>query len=117
MNKQLKEDCPESINYIDRMTEFEWLGKTRNWWPQFIFHFTNIDNAIKVLESGKLLCRFKLEKNKQMVTDNASSDVLSNTDEKWKKIRSLTHYEIRLYVDGQLMCFDRFEDDEFALPF
>jgi hypothetical protein len=43
-----------------------------------------MDNAIKILESGQLLSRKKLIEAGEMITDNASAEVIDNTDEAWK---------------------------------
>jgi hypothetical protein len=49
-----------------------------------LFHFTDIQNAVQIIEQGNLVCRSVLEKKGTMITDNASPDVITNTDPEWK---------------------------------
>src|SRR5665213_3437916 len=53
---------------------------TRNWWPTFLFHFTDIQNAVGILTDGKLLARSK----GAITTDIASKQVIDHTDSEWK---------------------------------
>ncbi len=82
---QLKDDSQQFMDHIDVLKNEKWLDKSRSWWPMFIFHFTNINNAVNILESGKLRCRYDLEKLGGMSSDNASVAVIEQTDERWKK--------------------------------
>ena len=77
MNQQIKPDAHLFINYIDQLIKEPWLGHSRRWWPKFVYHFTNIDNAVKILEDGRLLSRGKLNKLQGMVTDNASPNAIT----------------------------------------
>lgn len=85
MNKKSRNDVKKLNEFIDSLSREPWIGKSRNWWPRFLFHFTNINNAVNILESGTLFSRHYLEQNKLMNTDNASVDVMEQTEEKWKK--------------------------------
>lgn len=85
MSKRMKSDAHEIQKYIDQLQKMDWLDESRRWWPQFIFHFTNINNAVGILESGKLLSRKLSQKSNDMITDNASSAVIEQTAERWKE--------------------------------
>lgn len=67
-------------SHIKALKSSSWLGESRKWWPDFLFHFTDIQNATKILELGKLVCRKTFEETGLMVTDNASPNVISQTD-------------------------------------
>jgi len=84
MSNPFKLDANEIKEHIDHLQKMSWLGKSRSWWPRFIFHFTNINNAVRILESGKLLSRSDSLHSGSMITDNASSEVMDQTDEVWK---------------------------------
>lgn len=88
--KRLKADAEKFTSHIDSLQKSEWIGSTRQWWPKYVFHFTNINNAVKILESGKLLCRNTLDITKEMETDNASPEIIENTSTYWKNF-------VRLY--------------------
>jgi hypothetical protein len=81
MNK--KADYQQFHKHIDDLMNRPWLGPSRSWWPKFIFHFTNINNALKILETGYLYPRSKVSPQGLMVNDNASSEVIENTDPIW----------------------------------
>ncbi|BCJ87806.1 DUF4433 domain-containing protein [Effusibacillus dendaii] len=79
-----KSDANEIRIFIDQLQKADFLDDSRSWWPRFIFHFTNINNAVEILEKGKLFSRNKLKKTGGMVTDNASTEVIQQTDGRWK---------------------------------
>jgi hypothetical protein len=62
----------------------------RGWWARYVFHFTEIQNAVEILKSGILLCRANAVQTGAMRNDNASQDVIRNT--------KLAHMDfVRLY--------------------
>ena len=76
----MKSDSDEIIKFLDNLAEQSWLGAARSQWAKYIFHYTDIRNAVKILERGKLVCRAELEKEKAMPVDNASPQIISNTE-------------------------------------
>ncbi|ADG07858.1 DarT ssDNA thymidine ADP-ribosyltransferase family protein [Kyrpidia tusciae] len=59
------------------------LGPNR-WWTKYLFHFTDVKNAAQILSSGSLLSRNEAMAQGMMLNDNASPEVLAQTDERWK---------------------------------
>ncbi|WP_125982572.1 DarT ssDNA thymidine ADP-ribosyltransferase family protein [Loigolactobacillus iwatensis] len=53
----------------------------RKLWPRFAYHFTDINNAVNILDSGLLLSRRQSIAQNEMVNDNASTDVINGTDD------------------------------------
>ncbi len=51
-----------------------------NWWPKYVYHFTDIHNAVSILESGYLYSRNLARANNLMQADNASNDVIQHTN-------------------------------------
>ncbi len=51
-----------------------------HWWPRFAYHYTDIQNAVSILESGLLYSRYDATRLGLMKTDNASSQVIDNTE-------------------------------------
>lgn len=80
----LKNDAKDIETNIENIKKQSWLTESQKWWPNYLFHYTDITNAVKILTLGKLLSRFELESNKTF-TDIASPDVISTTKDKWKK--------------------------------
>lgn len=59
----------------------EWSARlgARSWWPQYVYHFTDVRNAALILESGVLLSRGEAQRAGAMIVDNASPDVIRQT--------------------------------------
>lgn len=74
-------------NKIDFIKEFQKSLKEQfkvgyqNWWSNFIFHYSNVDNICSILNSGTLYSRKKANELKVMLNDNANDDVISKTTE------------------------------------
>lgn len=62
----------------------------RKIWIPNCFHYTQLENAVSAIQNGKLLSREKALETRTMWNDNASAQVISGTDEKWKSF-------VRLY--------------------
>ncbi|WP_088007683.1 DarT ssDNA thymidine ADP-ribosyltransferase family protein [Indiicoccus explosivorum] len=52
--------------------------------PRFVYHFTDLQNAVSVLQSGFIYSRKTAEELGVMKVDNASSEVINHTNENWK---------------------------------
>lgn len=69
-----------------------WSGRLGNlhWWPRYVYHFTDVRNAVQILRHGYLYSRAEANRLGLMETDNASPDVIQQT--------SATHFQFaRLY--------------------
>lgn len=53
------------------------LPKSRNWWPRYFYHFTDIQNALGIIDKGWIFGRQIAIKNELMQNDNASNSVIS----------------------------------------
>jgi hypothetical protein len=84
--KGRKPDAARIEARIDSLRKENWIGPAREWWPKYIFRFDEIQNAVRILRSGKVLCRAK----RGEALETASREVLSNTEEGWKN-------HVRLY--------------------
>lgn len=49
-----------------------------SWWPKYIYHYTDINNAINILREGKLYSRNKVDD--RMVNENAGLEILNQTE-------------------------------------
>ena len=50
------------------------------WWPYYAYHYTDVRNAVHILESGTLYSRLRAEEYEVMLNDNASRQVINMTD-------------------------------------
>jgi hypothetical protein len=80
----LKPDADRITARLRALKSESWLGQARAWWPDFLFHVTDVQNAARILTSGRLLSRARSEATGAMAFDNASEQVLAQTDPFWK---------------------------------
>lgn len=69
--------------FLDRLKKEAWLG-TNSWWPGYLFHFTDIQNAVSILKEGALINRNEAQARGLMITDNASPEIIANTADELK---------------------------------
>lgn len=69
---------------LNNLKSENWLDESRRWWPNYLFHFTDITNAVNILEKAKLLCRSQIESTSEHKKDIASPEVLQGTKAEWK---------------------------------
>lgn len=81
----LKSDAEVFTNYLHQLSKESWLGSTRRWWPNYLFHFTDVNNAASILGGDYLYSRSYLDINGGMKNDNASPTVIEHTEDKWKE--------------------------------
>ena len=58
-----------------------WESRLGNlgWWPKYIYHFTDVQNAARILTDGVLYCRTEAGRRGLMVVDNASPEIIAQT--------------------------------------
>ncbi|WP_144549660.1 DarT ssDNA thymidine ADP-ribosyltransferase family protein [Bacillus sp. X1(2014)] len=61
------------------------LPQNRKWWSKYIYHFSHITNIASILNDDLLKCRNQVKNiNVENLNDNASSEVISGTEEVYK---------------------------------
>lgn len=71
----------EALSFLQHLAEQNWLrGTERRWWPRFAFHYTDIRNAVSILQDGRLYSRIQAEQQGKMAVSSGSSEVLAGTD-------------------------------------
>jgi hypothetical protein len=58
-----------------------WSARLGNldWWPRYVYHFTDVHNAANILQNGYLYSRTKAANRGLMKVDNASPDIIEQT--------------------------------------
>lgn len=75
-----KQDADEILNFLEELQNRTWLKfDERDWWPKFLFHYTDLENAVRVLTDGYLFSRTHLETKGLQFVSSASSVVLNRT--------------------------------------
>lgn len=83
MNPPRKADRQAILAHIRNLKAQPWLGRSRAWWPDYVFRFDHIEAAAKILNSGRLLSRAAARAAGVMSMDCASPSVIAYTDEYW----------------------------------
>ena len=87
------------------------------WWPRFAYHYTDVTNAVGILEKGILYSRAKAESMNLMHNDNASRQVIDMTQ---TEARSCARFYFRpltptqYYNEGFKHSQLRYDQDENA---
>lgn len=50
-----------------------------DWWPRYVYHFTDVHNAANIIRSGHLYSRTAAEQRGLMIVDNASPEIIQQT--------------------------------------
>lgn len=79
MNR-LKPDAAEFRRILNQHKDK--LPSDYSWWPQLLYHVTDINNAIKILTIGQLLSRGKAQKHDLLQQDSANQEIISRTNQK-----------------------------------
>ncbi|WP_420629291.1 DarT ssDNA thymidine ADP-ribosyltransferase family protein [Candidatus Leptofilum sp.] len=77
----MKKDANQIKSFLKNLSEQEWIYRSeRRWWPSFVFHYTDILNAAKILNSGAIFSRQEAEKRGVLSVSSGSSAVLAGTN-------------------------------------
>jgi len=64
----------------------DWLARgERSWWPRFLFHYTDVQNAAAVLEEGTLHSRDEAERRRLLHVSSGDPNILRETDRSIKE--------------------------------
>lgn len=84
MRPRPRSDVRRISRFLADLKKSDWLGTARRWWPDYLFHYTDIDNALSIIRQGALFSRNEAQRRGLMATDNASPDIIDNTNAEWK---------------------------------
>lgn len=77
----IKKDAQAIRQFLHSLIEEDWIKRTeRLWWPFFLFHYTDIQNARQVLEDGFLYSRLQADTMGKIAVSSGSPRVLLGTD-------------------------------------
>lgn len=79
MNGDHKNGHEKILAHLDYLKTAPWLTST-SWWPDFLFHFTDIKNVVSILNSGFLLSRRQLALRDKNWEDAASPKIIGRTN-------------------------------------
>lgn len=120
----LKPDAHHIKDVLEKLAQEDWVKRTeRRWWPQFLFHYTDIRNAVQVLQDGSLYSRKYLEDHEHSIVSSGSPDVLSATDMRVKDCVRLyfrpqtpTQYHVEGIRSKAMLAASKFPDAHCPVP-
>lgn len=76
----LKPDAGRIRAYLKKLAGEDWLKRSeRRVWPLFVYHYTDIVNAVRILSDGAIYSRKQIQSSGKLRVDSASLGVISNT--------------------------------------
>ena len=76
----MKNDADQIRTVLDNLSQMDWIRRSkRRWWPRFLFHYTDIQNAASILSLGFLHSRQHLEDERLLAVSSGSDEVLAGT--------------------------------------
>lgn len=72
------------LQNFQKQLQEKFKGSQQEWWSNFIYHFSHINNIVKILNSGKLYSRNKAIELGLMANDNANDEVIQHTQNHYK---------------------------------
>lgn len=77
----LKPVAGQIRSVLNDLTRKTWIKRTeRRWWPRFVFHYTDIRNAVGILQDGQLYSRQYAESQDKLKVSSGSTSVLAGTN-------------------------------------
>lgn len=90
-----KPDSSQIRNFLEALAKQDWVQRSeRRWGPGFVFHYTDLLNAVGILQDGHLYSRKYVEERGKLRVSSGSTDVLASTDTSIKEC-------VRLYFRPQ----------------
>ncbi len=87
----MKSDADQIRAFLYNLSQMDWIRRSeRRWWPRLLFHYTDIQNAARILSSGYLFSRQHLEEERTLAVSSGSDEVPAGTHQDIKKF-------VRLY--------------------
>ncbi len=76
-----KDDAPEIRDFLESLGRQDWVRRSvRRSWPRFLYHYTDILNAVSILRDGCLYSRELAEETRRLRVSSGSPKVLDETD-------------------------------------
>lgn len=84
MSNRSKGQIAAIRRHLTGLKNAPWLGVSRHWWPETLFHCTDLLNAVGILRHGELLSRLQATKSGRLQVDIASPGIIAQTDLDWQ---------------------------------
>jgi hypothetical protein len=91
-----KPDADKIRAFLSNLQAESWLGTQRRAWPHHAYHYTDVQNAARILANNQLMSRNRCEEEGLLCTDAASSAVLSGSP--WAHQYARLYFRPRTHV-------------------
>lgn len=113
-----KPDAQEIRTFLRELAEEDWIRRNeRRWWPNFLFHYTDLQNAVSILKDGYLYSRVTAEQKGKLLVSSGSSSVLAATSDHVRSCARLyfrpktpTQFHTEGIRSQQTLAMSRFPD-------
>ena len=120
----MKNDADQIRTVLDNLSQMDWIRRSeRRWWPRLLCHYTDIQNAVRILSSGFLYSRQHLENSRGMPVSSGSDEVLAGTQPWIKNYVGLyfrpktpTQYHAEGVKSSRTLATSRFPDAHCPVP-
>ena len=85
-----KADADEILRHMKRLRESDWLERSRRFWPLWLYRSDHVENAARILNSGRLLSRAAAERDDVIRVDSGSPQYVNELSERHRSL-------VRLY--------------------
>ena len=93
-----RHDCDDIKSFLATIPDTAGLRGDRRYWPRFLYHITDVQNAARIIGDGLLLSRNRAVLEGRMSQDNASPEVIERT-------RSWVHGAARMFFRPRTPTF------------
>lgn len=120
----VKPDTPQIQQFLTELLNADWIKRTeRRLWPRYAFHYTDIRNAVDILNEGKLISRHRMEAANRLSVSSGSSEILAFTDDDIKdcvrlyfRPKTPTQYYAEGVKSKESLKHSRFPDAHCPVP-
>ena len=119
-----KPDADKFEQLVRDLETQDWIQRSeRRWWPRFVFHYTDIKNAVSILREGIIYSRLHMEQHDGIPVTSGSHAVLAGTQEPIKdcvrlyfRPKTPTQYHMEGIYSKQSLSTSQYPDAHCPVP-
>ena len=84
MSQRRRREIGAIRRHLEAIKQAPWMDQARRWWPNHLFHCTDILNVVNILRNGELLSRVQAEETQSLAVDIAGPGIIAQTESQWQ---------------------------------
>jgi hypothetical protein len=84
MTLRQESEIQQIRRHLDQLRDSTWLDRECQWWPNYLFHCTDLSNVVNILRQGEMVSRTQVVTTGQLAMDIASPQVIAQTNPQWQ---------------------------------